>query len=152
MHAQFIKNIPSMYHAKALVPFSPNFKMAICHLTFIYSQLLGNRGQFFEVFIFFYHVSLVYRREKTWRSDDSTLSFDQIFTDILFSFCFFLCLNYSFHHPQKMYYSYSQLCKQLLTYHQQHRAYTQFVSAFSRSHILIAIIIVAHIISYIIIL
>lgn len=26
MHAQFIKNIPSMYHAKALVPFSPNFK------------------------------------------------------------------------------------------------------------------------------
>lgn len=49
---------------------------------------------------FFYHVSLVYRREKTWRSDDSTLSFDQIFTDILFSFCFW-CLNYSFHHPQK---------------------------------------------------
>lgn len=53
MHAQFIKNIPSMYHAKALVPFSPIFKMAICHLNFIYSQLLGNRSQFLKVFIFF---------------------------------------------------------------------------------------------------
>lgn len=64
MHAQFIKNTTSINHAKALVPCTPNFRMALCHINFIYSQLLVNRYVSSWKFSFFFTMYPLFIVEK----------------------------------------------------------------------------------------
>lgn len=90
-HAQFIKNTTSINHAKALVPCTRILEWRHATWILLTSQLLGNCYVSSWKFSFFFLYPLfIVRKKPRGQMTVLNLSFDQIITDILFSFCFFM--------------------------------------------------------------